>query len=219
MDDFEKIWRKRVEDNIRNENNPELSQIYENIQEKDPVNFSRSLISNLRENLSDSKIRNLFSNCACHMPKEKLIEVKKIYELSNSMEVARKELEVMFIKDIKLYKQLSDDHVEDIIKRGWGAAGKYHEGYIVATKIPSRFHEYFSESDPMKKAYNYCHCPRVRNELLNGRNLDSVYCNCGGGFYKGIWEYITGRTINVTVLKNLFDGDDVCQFKISIAEV
>ena len=102
-----------------------------------------------------------------------------------------------------------------IIEKGWGLAGIKQDDTIIATKIPSKFHQYMDETDPLKKKYYYYHCPRIRENLLNGADLDSIYCNCGGGFYVDIWIYITGKKVSIKITKSLFDGDDVCQFVIS----
>jgi len=36
----------------------------------------------------------------------------------------------------------------------------------------------------------YCHCPRIRDVLKGGETIPVLYCYCGAGFYKGIWEEI-----------------------------
>jgi len=152
---------------------------------------------------------------ACHLPHVKLRNAKDVYDRTGSIELTRDQLEIDFRKDIKFYKSLTDQQVEEIVQKGWGLAGIYDGGKIIATKIPSFFHEYFEETDEVTKKYYYCHCPRVRKELLNGKSLDSIYCYCGGGFYKDVWEYITGKDVNIKLLKSLFKEDDVCQFEIS----
>ena len=150
------------------------------------------------------------------MPHDKLVGVKAVYQKTKSLKEAHKELLTQFKKDVKAYKKMSNEQVNDIIRKGWGAAGILQGNKIIATKIPSMFHEYLEEEDSVKKKYYYCHCPRVRKELLNDSDIDSIYCNCGGGFYKDMWEYITGKSIDIKIIKNLFDGDEVCQFEITI---
>lgn len=217
MNDFETMWRNKVKDNIGKENNEMKKRLQDN-NLTDPVIYSKKLIKDMRETMIEDRIKILFTDCACHMPKEKLQKAKEEYEQTVSLKAAHEVMQIQFEQDIKSYKQLSEDDLKGIVSKGWGAAGVFNEDHIIATKIPSRFHEYFKEEDPMKKAFYYCHCPRVRKELLTDNDLDSIYCNCGGGFYKNIWETITSHPVSITVLKNLFDGDKVCQFKIEIQD-
>lgn len=214
MLNFETMWRHKIKQNTKQETDDATAAIVGNIATSDPIEYSRELIQSLRDNVLEEKIKNIFCKSACHMPSEKLLDAKAVYQKTGDIEQARLALEAMFKKDIKQYKNLSDEQVDDILSRGWGAAGKNVAGTIVATKIPSQFHEYFAETDPVKKNYYYCHCPRIKKELLQGGDLDSIYCNCGGGFYENIWSTITGKKVTIDVMKNLFDGDEVCQFRI-----
>jgi hypothetical protein len=60
----------------------------------------------------------------------------------------------------------------------------------------------------------YCHCPRIRAALHSVEHMPSLYCYCGAGFYKAIWEEILQRPIQVDVLESVLDGDEVCRFAI-----
>ncbi len=216
MNDFEKMWRGKIVKNTEIYGNTEILEEIIVIEEDDQVAYSQKLIKLLKKDLLEDNVKSIFCKSACHMPHDKLKSVKKVYEMTKDIEKTRIALEKMFIIDIKQYKTLSDVQLEDILSKGWGAAGLYVDGKIIATKIPSKFHEYFAEKDDLKKKFYYCHCPRVRKELLSNSDLDSIYCNCGGGFYQDIWEYITGKEVAIKVIKNLFDGDETCQFQITI---
>ncbi len=215
MNDFEKLWRTKIKHYTEQITDKSLKKKLELITEHDSVDYSRIVIKSLRANTSLENVKNIFACSACHLPHVKLVAAKQKYEATKSISEARKVLEETFKTDIKFYKNLSDEQVDDIIGRGWGLAGIYKDGTIIATKIPSMFHEYFNENDDLKKKYYYCHCPRVRKELLSGKDLDPIYCNCGGGFYKDVWEYITDKPVHIKVLQTLFDGHDTCQFEIS----
>ena len=216
MNEFEKMWRDKIVKNTEIYGNDEILKKIIDLNELDEVAYSQILIKTLKENLLNDGIKSIFCKSACHIPHEKLENVRKVYNETKNIEKARIALEKMFIIDIKQHKNLNDKRLKDILVKRWGAAGLNIDGKIIATKIPSKFHEYFAESDNIKKKYYYCHCPRVRKELLNNSDLDSIYCNCGGGFYQDIWEYITGQDVDIKVLKNLFDGDETCQFEITI---
>jgi len=218
MTDFETIWRKRIEINTKTFGDEVTETARNKSNAEDPILYTKELITNLRESTPEDIVQTIFCKSACHMPHQKLLEVRNVYQSTHSLVETHKALQDMFRVDIKQYKNLSDDQVEDILHKGWGAAGILDGNRIIATKIPSKFHEYFEETDSQKKKYLYCHCPRVKKALLENTSIDSIYCNCGGGFYQDIWEHITGNQVHVQTIKNLFDGDDVCQFQISIEE-
>ena len=67
------------------------------------------------------------------------------------------------------------------------------------------------ESDPQRKRQLYCHCPRIRDVLQSGAYLSPTYCYCGAGYYKGLWEEITQRQVEVEVLESVLDGGDVAR--------
>lgn len=217
MNHFENSWRKKIIINTKETCSSEVLSVVNSISINNPVKYTNKLIATLKNKTLEEKIKDIFIRSACHIPHEKLDNAKEIFMQTNSISKTRQLLEDEFKVDIKKYKNLSDDQVNMIIKNGWGLAGIQRFDKIIATKIPSMFHEYFTEEDKTKKKYYYCHCPRIRAELLQESSIDSIYCNCGGGFYVDIWEYITGRKVDITVLKNLFDGDDVCQFLISFS--
>jgi predicted hydrocarbon binding protein len=41
-----------------------------------------------------------------------------------------------------------------------------------------------------------------------------VYCQCGAGFYRGIWETILERPVRVEVLESVLSGGDVCRVAV-----
>ena len=216
MNTFDKYWREKIVTNTELETSKTLScKIIDN-GNTDMINYTQTLISVLKNETIDEKIKNIFIRSACHLPHEKLEVAKRVYEETNSLSKTIKQLESDYKIDIKKYKNLTDIQVKDIISRGWGLAGVLKGEDIIATKIPSQFHQYFEEQIPRKKKYYYCHCPRVKSALLSDQPIDSIYCNCGGGFYVDVWEHITGKKVKIKTLTTLFDGHDVCSFKISL---
>jgi predicted hydrocarbon binding protein len=72
------------------------------------------------------------------------------------------------------------------------------------------------ESDPEKRRQFYCHCPRIRDVLKSGETIPPIYCYCGAGFYKGIWEEILQQPVQVELLESVLMGDDVCTIRIDL---
>ena len=56
--------------------------------------------------------------------------------------------------------------------------------------------------------------------MVAGEGLPASYCYCGAGYYKGIWEEVLQRPVEVEVLESVLDGGDVCRVAITLpAEV
>ena len=127
-------------------------------------------------------------------------------------------LQEQFESFLKDSLQLSDVLTEEIVGRGWGAAGVKRDNTIIATKIPKSGYlvEYMQETDPEKKRQYYCHCPRVRDVLKTSESISATYCYCGAGFYQGIWEEILQATVEVEVLESVLKGDEVCTIAIHL---
>ncbi len=69
-----------------------------------------------------------------------------------------------------------------------------------------------AETDEERKR-TYCHCGMIRDRL---EKVPSTYCYCGSGWYRQIWEGITGKPIKIELLKSLTNGDDECKFAIHL---
>jgi predicted hydrocarbon binding protein len=54
----------------------------------------------------------------------------------------------------------------------------------------------------------------VREILKYGETLPKTYCYCGAGFYKGIWEEILQKPVEVEVLESVLDRGEVCKIAI-----
>ena len=117
---------------------------------------------------------------------------------------------------MKTVLALSDEMIQDIVSRGWGAAGVKDGDTIIATKIPKSGYllEYMRETDPAKKRQLYCHCPRIREVLATSEAISPTYCYCGAGLYKGIWEEIVQQPVEVEVLESVLQGNEVCRIAI-----
>jgi hypothetical protein len=134
--------------------------------------------------------------------------------------MAHQLLQEQFESFLKVSLKLDDELIETIVKRGWGLAGEKDGKTIIATKMPKSgfLVDYMNEADPEKKRQYYCHCPRVRDILRTSEIISQVYCYCGAGFYKGIWEEIMQKSVDVEVLESVLGGDEVCKIAINLPE-
>jgi hypothetical protein len=53
--------------------------------------------------------------------------------------------------------------------------------------------------------------------IRQGDTISPTYCYCGAGFYRGIWEEILQRPVEIEVLETVLKGDAVCRFAIRLS--
>jgi hypothetical protein len=215
--EFEKNWRNKISKAVENMDKS-VEELFPEDNQKDLAWWSKDFMKNLKETFTYNEIRDIMSSAACHYPEDRLADLHDLYMNTGDLRLVHKTLESNFKREIKEYKDLTDDQVDMIIEKGWGAAGVLDGNTIIAIKIPKEFHKYFEATTKEEKNYCYCHCPRVREMLLKDENIDLEYCYCGAGYYKDIWEKITGSEVEVKILKSIMSDDDVCSIEINIMD-
>jgi len=169
------------------------------------VNWTKGAMERLASLVDEEQEKAILTGCACHYPHANLKEMREAYAAT---------------RDVALVNilELSDDLIQEIVRRGWGVAGVIEGDTIVATKIPKSGYlvAYMNEPDPEKKRLLYCHCPRIRDVLKTSETISPTYCYCGAGYYKGIWEEILQEPVEVEVLKSVLGGDEVCTVAIHL---
>ncbi|MCK5760196.1 MAG: hypothetical protein KAH33_02810 [Candidatus Delongbacteria bacterium] len=214
IDPFEKQWMNKLFNGIKK------TEICKNIdsetENKEIIEKINVIIDILKKEFSSDEVKDIMTGCACVRPHAELGFLRQEYLISKDIGKVHKMLQEFFESFIKDYKQLDEKQMDTIRESGWGMAGKYYGDYIEVSKIPKEFHEYFNETEEDMKKYRYCHCPRIRNVFKDGkRSPDKVYCYCGGGFYKDMWEHILNREVKIELVKALTNGDDECRYKIT----
>jgi hypothetical protein len=182
------------------------------------IAWTRRAMDLLDARLEEGKRQEILLGCACQYPKAILQTMKEAYAATGDLDLVHQMLQEEFEWFLAHTLQLDGDLVAEIVRRGWGTAGVKDGNTIIATKIPKSgfLVEYMHETDPLKKRQVYCHCPRVREVLKTDGRLSPTYCYCGAGFYKGIWEEILQKPVQVQVLESVLNGDDVCKIAITL---
>jgi predicted hydrocarbon binding protein len=183
---------------------------------QDIIDWSKVAMERLDSLVDVKKRREIMTGCACQYSKSELQGIKEKFQVTKDTELAHKMLQEQFESFLENSLKLRDELIEIIVDRGWGSAGIKEGRTVIATKIPKSgdIIEYMNETDPVKKRWYYCHCPRVRDILKTSDTISQTYCYCGAGFYKGIWEEILQRTVEVEVLESVLTGDEVCKIGI-----
>lgn len=185
---------------------------------QDVIAWSQGAMERLDSLVDAPRRQAVMAGCACQYPKSALQGARQAYASNGDIDQVHQMLQEQFEAFLRESLKLQEEHVQDVISRGWGLAGVKQGDTIVATKIPKsgNLAAYLEESDPEKRQQAYCHCPRVRDVLKSGETISPTYCYCGAGFYKGIWEEITQKPVEVELLASVLQGDEVCTIAIHL---
>ena len=170
--------------------------------------------------VDEQAARRVMTGCACQYPKQALQAARQAYEETGDLSLVHGILQAQFEAFLRDSLELKEEHVEQVVSRGWGLAGILEGNRILATKIPKSGYlaAYLEETDPEKRRQYYCHCPRIREIFKTQESLPVSYCYCGAGFYKGIWEEILQEPVEVEVLESVLGGDEVCSIAVTLPE-
>jgi hypothetical protein len=104
------------------------------------------------------------------------------------------------------------DEVLEFIKSDPEMEGGRREGDdIFITKVPYNAVRYLAENDPVLKRYYACHCPLVRQAILDGNPISADVCHCSLGHAS---HYVAGigRAFRGEVLESVLRGGLRCRF-------
>ena len=222
--DFERAWLAKFSDCLNIQAGEQAREVVMQGSEalssrsssEEVITWSRHAMERLQETVDPAGAQEIMAGCACHYPMDVLQEIREVYRATSSVDTALRELQARFEALLRDTLGLSDELIQEVVSLGWGSAGVRHGDTIVATKIPKSGNliAYFQEDDPEKRRQLYCHCPRIREVLATSETIPPIYCYCGAGFYKDIWEKILQQPVKVEVLKSVLAGADVCTIAV-----
>jgi hypothetical protein len=90
---------------------------------------------------------------------------------------------------------------------------------IVEVKIPHTTREWLAADDDEERRYHYCHCPWVKESLLDDDvTVPAAFCACSAGFHKRFWEVVLGRPLTAEIRESVLAGDDRCTIAIHLPD-
>jgi predicted hydrocarbon binding protein len=180
------------------------------------IHWTQGAMERLRALVDEEGLKSIMTGCACQYPKSELQDLRREYEVHKDIGLVHRRLQERFETFLREALNLEEELVLQVVQKGWGLAGILGEGKVIATKIPKSGYlvEYLKETDFEKRRQIYCHCPRVRDSIVLSESLPTSYCYCGAGFYKGIWEEILQKPVDVEVLESVLAGGEVCKVAI-----
>ena len=224
--DFEQAWLGKLSRGLDEVAGEQLRQkIMEGSQglsaDTDPqqiTDWTNALMDRVAKLLDEERARTIMTRCACEYPKSDLQPLRQEYKRTKDVGVVLQMLQARFESFLRDTLKLGDELVEEVIARGWGVAGELKGNTIFSIKIPKSGNlvRYFEATDPAVKRRLYCHCPRMRHVFQTSGKMPALYCYCGAGFYRGIWEEILQEPVEVEVLETVLSGGEVCRIAIHL---
>ena len=89
---------------------------------------------------------------------------------------------------------------------------------IIVTKVPYQTHRALYAADDRMKRYYTCHCPLIREAILNGETLSDDVCYCSLGHASHYLAGIGLDTLEGEVLESAVKGDPRCRFIFYLPE-
>ena len=185
---------------------------------QDVIAWSRRALGRLESLADPDEVKRVMLGCACRYPVSELQEARRVYEETGDLDKVHRMLRDKFEAFLRDTMKLDEEIIRTVMDRGWGLAGTKQGDTIIAAKIPKSGNlvAYMQEADPDRRRQLYCHCPRIREVLKSSEPFPAVYCYCGAGFYKAIWEEILQRPVTVEVLESVLAGNQACKIAIHL---
>jgi hypothetical protein len=88
------------------------------------------------------------------------------------------------------------------------------DGSILHIGRPYHPREYLLAMDAFSRRQHMCHCG-----WINGSHdeVSPIFCNCGAGFYRNLWESLVGAPVKVSVISTVFSGGQYCQMRVLLS--
>lgn len=202
LEDKTAKWARLIDEQAGPGVSERLLEGHEGLAEASPEGraaWSRQAMERLAEAVADVAAREkIMERRACvfveEFGEEPLLELRKIYQETGDVDA--------------VFEAMARDREKH--------SRPYREGdVVVEVKAPREAEAFAAAQTPEERRVAYCHCPLARAGAASSP-APEPYCCCGGGWYKGIWEFIVERPVRVEVLRSVMRGDDDCAFAVHL---
>jgi hypothetical protein len=218
-DEIEERHGREVRDLIFREALPPLG-----ADEKERCAYTRTITERMGQQITPKEIRAAWFRVQHGIPvdvwrksdmadKEKYRQCGSIDEF---LDLKRRERDALLTRlrdeDKLWYTVVINDEVLEFIKSDPEMEGGRREGErIYITKVPYNAIRYLHETDPKMKRYYACHCPLVREAILQDQPVSPDVCECSLGHAS---HYLAGldQELKGEVLESAVKGDTRCRF-------
>jgi hypothetical protein len=190
-------------------------------------NYTRHLMDSIKQMIPDDLVHKILAGNNHSIPIEAMLDEKKYYDESESLEVYLRERHARKVKELQLYcdedkvwyEQIITQKVVDFVASNQEIlSAKLQDNKLYVTKIPFETEGYLSTVSDTEKRYFACHCPFAREAIRLGLDIDPDWCYCSAGFAKYPFEVILDKKLDVKVLETPLDGSTICRFEIDLGQ-
>ena len=188
--------------------------------------FTKALMDNLGKELPKEKYRKVLVGNNHNISTENFSKEHELFKAASDIDIYLKELHARKVaelqkhcdEDIVWFEQRITQKVVDYVKQDQEILSAIRKGNkLYVTKIPYDIESFVNEKDPDKKKYFACHCPFVRESLLNDNvEVNENWCYCSAGFTKTAFDNILGQDLKIKLLNSPLKGDDHCRFELEL---
>ena len=194
----------------------------------DVASYPQSIIeyvSRIQENISPADSKKALAGNHHNVDVQNFQKDKELYLQSTSLESFPQAKHGRLVENLRQHSEsgklwfeqhITPEVVEYVKAHQEIQTGIIQGDSIIVQKIPYNPEKWLQESDPKLKRYHACHCPFVREALVNEQAVPSLWCYCSGGYTKLFFDYIFEDDLEVELLESVLQGDQSCKFAIKL---
>jgi len=177
------------------------------------IEFSRDVIDRMERTINDEVCKDALS-CGLHKRRPRIDKHRRELKRVGDLDIF---LETKQAKVLQKYSEKGEDYQQFIKEHPDCEFGVRKGDVISICKIPHQVEQYSKTSDEQQKRYHYCHCGFAKESLKN-ENIDisPMFCYCGAGWYRQLWEGIFAQPVKVEVVESVLDKNNICRFAVHI---
>ena len=192
--------------------------------EKERWSYTRTIMERIAQQITPEEARAAWFQVQHGIPadawRQSDLEDREKYRqcasIDDFLDLRRRERDAMLTRlrdeDRLWYTVVINDEVLEFIRNDPEMEGGRREGdKIFITKVPYNAIRYLHATDARMKRYYACHCPLVREAILQDQPISPDVCNCSLGHAS---HYLAGLDLELKgeVLESAVKGDTRCRF-------
>lgn len=204
----------------------EIPTIGSPVAERPAVTFS--VMERIEEQFDPVTTKDILSSCLRDLEDEWYLDEREKYQSSKTFDEYLEQKGQTFIEQLEgiqdkgglFFTQEISDDVLEFVRNTPEILSGVRDGHILyEVKIPYMTKQFLEETDERMKRYYYCHCPWIRESILNDDpHVSTTFCNCSAGFHKKPYEVIFEQPLQADIVETVLAGDGWCKFAIHLPE-
>jgi hypothetical protein len=204
----------------------EIPTIGSPVAERPTVTFS--VMERIEEQFDPVTTKDILSSCLRNLEDEWYLDEREKYQSCETFDEYLEQKGQAFIEQLEgiqakgglFFTQEISDDVLEFVRNTPEILSGVRDGHILyEVKIPYMTKQFLEETDERMKRYYYCHCPWIRESILDDdTHISPTFCNCSAGFHKKPYEVIFEQPLQADIVETVLAGDRWCKFAIHLPE-